>query len=255
MEEASKEPRMRAVRAVSAAFTAALLLVTGSTPALACDLLEICTEGSSPTEPSVSRDRTATWMVGAINAARADAGARRVTRDGSLDDLALGHARRMAKAAGSFHNQEGLRARRAETGETLGENVGVGPDLESVHRAFLGSSSHRHTLLGAAYERIGLGVVRRGGEVYVTQVFATRPGYGYAAPASRPASDVVTRPASRPEGDPVRVRSLAMQRVPPALAPAVARTPSEPGLWVGLSLGALVLATRRIWRLMAPLGR
>jgi uncharacterized protein YkwD len=52
------------------------------------------------------------------------------------------------------------------------ENVGAGPDVAKVHVAFLGSPSHRASLLEGRYSRVGVGVVNGDdGRVYVTHVF------------------------------------------------------------------------------------
>lgn len=54
----------------------------------------------------------------------------------------------------------------------LGENVGVAPDIVSVHRAFMGSPSHRENLLNPRFTHIGTGVAQApNGMWYVAQVF------------------------------------------------------------------------------------
>lgn len=53
----------------------------------------------------------------------------------------------------------------------LGENVGVGADYPSVHSELLASPSHRANLLDRKYRRVGVGLVRRRGQVWVTQIF------------------------------------------------------------------------------------
>ena len=52
----------------------------------------------------------------------------------------------------------------------LGENVGSGGDVHGVHDGFMNSSTHRSAILGN-FERAGMGVVERGGKVWVVQVF------------------------------------------------------------------------------------
>ncbi|MGH2703523.1 MAG: CAP domain-containing protein [Actinomycetota bacterium] len=44
--------------------------------------------------------------------------------------------------------------------QALGENVGVGGDVEALHRAFMDSPGHRTNFLGD-YERVGIGRERR----------------------------------------------------------------------------------------------
>lgn len=57
----------------------------------------------------------------------------------------------------------------------LGENVGRGSTARQVHRAFMGSSTHRSHILSTRYNQIGVGAVRGSDNyLYVTEVFAGR---------------------------------------------------------------------------------
>lgn len=53
----------------------------------------------------------------------------------------------------------------------LGENVGLGETVEAVHQGFMGSASHRATLLAPKYRRVGVGVAWGDGVIYIAQVF------------------------------------------------------------------------------------
>jgi len=56
----------------------------------------------------------------------------------------------------------------------LTENVGRGPDLESIHRAFMDSPSHRANILDPAVTWMGTGhAVSVTGVTYVAVVFAS----------------------------------------------------------------------------------
>ena len=48
--------------------------------------------------------------------------------------------------------------------------VGYGPSVDAVFTELMASASHRDTLLGAAWRKTGVGVVRLGGRVWVTQI-------------------------------------------------------------------------------------
>jgi uncharacterized protein YkwD len=54
---------------------------------------------------------------------------------------------------------------------TCGEIVGVGSGLRPLMRAFLHSKPHRRILLSRTYTRVGIGVVRSDGSVWLTAVF------------------------------------------------------------------------------------
>ncbi|MEZ5170868.1 MAG: CAP domain-containing protein [Acidimicrobiia bacterium] len=53
----------------------------------------------------------------------------------------------------------------------LGENVGVGPSVASLHDALIHSSGHLANILDARFNYIGVGVVKQGGRMWVTQSF------------------------------------------------------------------------------------
>jgi uncharacterized protein YkwD len=55
----------------------------------------------------------------------------------------------------------------------LGENVGYGPSIEAVERAFMNSPGHRANILSPEFNWAGTGVsVSGNGTVFVVQVFA-----------------------------------------------------------------------------------
>lgn len=55
----------------------------------------------------------------------------------------------------------------------IGENVGRGPDIETIHLAFMDSPGHRANILDPAYGWVGTGYARSpDGVVYVAVVFA-----------------------------------------------------------------------------------
>lgn len=57
----------------------------------------------------------------------------------------------------------------------LGENVGMGPSLQSIHNAFMNSPGHRANILSFNYSHMGTGVVKdkTTGYWYVVQEFLT----------------------------------------------------------------------------------
>ena len=52
-----------------------------------------------------------------------------------------------------------------------GENVGYGSTLRGIHRAMMRSNIHRSNILRSGYRRVGIGVVRRNGRYWVTEIF------------------------------------------------------------------------------------
>ena len=58
--------------------------------------------------------------------------------------------------------------------ETLGENVGYGATIASVHRGYMNSSGHRQNILDRRFNYIGVGYAKSGNRVYTVQVFMKR---------------------------------------------------------------------------------
>ena len=64
---------------------------------------------------------------------------------------------------------------------SVGENVGVGYSVQSLHDAFMGSSGHRANIMKATYNRVGIGVVHSGGKIWVTVRFLQGPALSTSA--------------------------------------------------------------------------
>jgi uncharacterized protein YkwD len=92
----------------------------------------------------------------------------------SRDDvrpMAIDHSADMAREERLWHNDEYFtEANRSRLhAGALGENVGYGPTVQSIHDALMASETHRHVLLSGRYTVIGIGVVRSGDRWWVTQ--------------------------------------------------------------------------------------
>jgi len=103
-----------------------------------------------------------------VNQARDANGKGRLSLSDSLSRRAHRHSEEMADSGSLFHSCLDCGKSRSPS---MAENVGVGPNLGAVHNALMDSSGHRSNILGP-YDRVGIGVVRRGDRVWVTQLFA-----------------------------------------------------------------------------------
>lgn len=171
---------------------------------------------------------------------RANAGLHGLAVSGDLVDVARRHAAHMAADGRLFHNPN--LGREVSGWEVVGENVGRGSDVDSIHAALMGSPSHRHNILDARFTQIGVGVEAAGGELWVVQVFR-RPAAA-AAPAPAPAPHVApvanaTAPARAPAPPPPRsttpptttapaTQAVAAPAPQPALRPPVDGLPAGP---------------------------
>jgi uncharacterized protein YkwD len=105
-----------------------------------------------------------------INETRAAEGRRALSLNERLSRIAHRHSKAMASRGTLFHSSC-LSCSIAGDWRKLGENVGYGPDLSSVQGELMASDSHRANILYRKYRRVGVGVVRRGGLTWVTQIF------------------------------------------------------------------------------------
>jgi uncharacterized protein YkwD len=76
------------------------------------------------------------------------------------------------------HTSESALRRRVTNWSTLGENVGVGGTVDSLHAAFMASPAHKDNVLYTSFRHVGIGVVERNGRMWVTVIFEaqTDPG-------------------------------------------------------------------------------
>ena len=98
-------------------------------------------------------------FVDAINQLRASQGLNALSVDANLTDVAQGWAVQMAENDGISHRLD-LRAGITALWKTIGENVGVGPDVTSLMNAFIASPGHYKNLVDPRFTRIGVGSVR-----------------------------------------------------------------------------------------------
>jgi uncharacterized protein YkwD len=88
-----------------------------------------------------------------------------------LSTYAWRHSKRMARENRLFHTQDLYRLVRSYHPTTWGENVGMARYLQVVRRLWMHSSEHRANILKRAFRRVGIGVVKARGSVWVTVIF------------------------------------------------------------------------------------
>jgi len=108
-------------------------------------------------------------LVSKINSSRASSGLSPLETYWDLTDDARAHSTRMMDRGEIYHSQ----SLAGVTGvwQKLGENVGMGVDLNALHSAFMNSPSHRGNILGD-YNYVGVGVkTDETGVSWVTVIF------------------------------------------------------------------------------------
>jgi uncharacterized protein YkwD len=112
-----------------------------------------------------------TQMLQLTNEDRADRERDALSLNEQLSRYATRHSRQMAERGEIFHTPD-LGARLQGVDWSIGgENVGNGPTLAGLQRAFMASKPHRKNILREAFDHTAIGVVESGGSYWVTVIF------------------------------------------------------------------------------------
>ena len=133
--------------------------------AIALVLFVMLVGGAARANATTTAERAVHAM---INEARAQAGVRLLPLSDRLSRIAHRHSAAMANKGTLFHS---CLACSISNFRRLAENVGYGPNRVTVQQEFLANPPHRLNLLNPKFRRVGVGLVRRGGLVWVTQIF------------------------------------------------------------------------------------
>ena len=110
-------------------------------------------------------------FVAAINQSRSAAGLAPLTVHNDLVAGARAHTAEMIPTGTIFHSTSGQLASVTTGWSVLGENVGKGPNVSVLHKAFMESPSHKANILGD-FDRVGVGVALDAeSKMYVTVLF------------------------------------------------------------------------------------
>jgi hypothetical protein len=160
-------------------------------------------------------------FVSLTNSLRASQGLPAYEVDGGLVGKAQGWARTMANAGSIFHSNlpDGISA----DWHRLGENVGMGPDVGSIHQALVNSPGHYANLVDPGFRYVGVGVVNANGTCYVSEAFmelASQPAPSTSAPAAgTPSSDDSPAPAAAHSQSAAAARAESPPPPPPPPPP------------------------------------
>jgi hypothetical protein len=132
-------------------------------------------------------------FLSAINSTRSSAGLPALKMDGGLQSHARKHASDMVAADKIYHSSNSeLQAAAGGGWDKLGENVGRGGTVSSLHKAFLDSASHRANIHGD-YNLVGIGTdTAEDGRLYVTVVFMKKGGSAPATTTTTTAAPTTT---------------------------------------------------------------
>jgi hypothetical protein len=108
-------------------------------------------------------------FIDSINVERAKRGLDRLKVAPDLSDVARSHSAVMARGEHLHHNPSLTSL--VSNWQRLAENVGRGPSVPSLHKAFMDSPGHRANILDGRVTEVGVGVVVKGSTIWVTHVF------------------------------------------------------------------------------------
>lgn len=131
-----------------------------------------------------------------INAERASRGLGALSADADLRNHARAHTQDMMDADQIYHSTSAeLRSAGGSGWSKLGENVGRGGSVSSLHAAFMDSPGHRANILGE-YNYVGIGTGTRDGVLYVTVVFMQKAGAPATTTTTAAPQTTTTAPAA-----------------------------------------------------------
>jgi uncharacterized protein YkwD len=122
-------------------------------------------------------DKVERAFVNRMNAARSSS-IGDLQGDWHLNTVALKHTREMVARNNLYHTPSSVFRWRVTRWSILGENVGVGGSVDSLHKAFMNSPAHRANVLYDSFNRVGVGAIKRDGRMWVTIVFEARSNPG-----------------------------------------------------------------------------
>ncbi|MDQ1396300.1 MAG: hypothetical protein QOG64_1559 [Acidimicrobiaceae bacterium] len=141
----------------------------------------------SPKPATADSQSDAVAFLAALNQVRTSVGVRPLNVDPRLVTMAQGWSDRMA-AAGTISHNPNLAAQGPAGWQLLGENVGMGPDVSSIHDAFVHSPHHYDNMIEPRYNAVGIAVTRANNAIFVTVDFEQNPGAIVTAAQAAPAA-------------------------------------------------------------------
>ena len=106
-----------------------------------------------------------------MNSARVLGGLSKLHLDPELARAARKHTQEMWTRDELYHTPSDKLRRRVTNWTVIGENVGVGGTVDSLHQAFMDSPGHRDNILYTTFRHVGIGVAKKNGRMWVTVIF------------------------------------------------------------------------------------
>ena len=108
-------------------------------------------------------------VLSSLNKDRQDNGRRTLVTHAQAQVKAQAWAEELARSGSLRHST--LPSGITSCWQSLGENVGSGPNVAAIERAYMNSAGHRANIMSHTWNAVGVGHARRGNVVYTVQVF------------------------------------------------------------------------------------
>lgn len=168
-------------------------------------------------------------FVRELNETRVELGLPELTLNAELTELSRVWAAEMAEEGEIFHANP-ISANMTSNWLKLGENVGVGPEVNTLMDAFIDSPTHYQNIIDPEFTHVGVGVVWEGDLMFTTHRFMKLADRSLSTPTtSVPGSSDVpleALPTSSRAGSPV-APPASEQRIA-VLVDAMAKQSTEP---------------------------
>lgn len=132
----------------------------------------------SNTNRCITNNRPEKRFKRLINRERISIGKNRLRLDTELSRVARKHTKAMIDRGTIYHSTAEVLRRRVTRWRVLGENVGVGGTVVSLHDAFVNSPAHLQNILYPTFRFVGVGVKKAKGRMWVTVIFERRKNPG-----------------------------------------------------------------------------
>jgi uncharacterized protein YkwD len=136
--------------------------------ALCTAILLITLIGPTPADAAIRAEHR---MFRLVNRDRHSHGVFALRRSASASRLARRHSRKMAREHQYFDSACLDCIRRNHGWTWIGENAGYATTVRAMNRWFMHSPPHRANILSTHFTRVGIGIVRAGRYVWVTEIF------------------------------------------------------------------------------------
>lgn len=130
---------------------------------------------AAPAAASVANDEAA--FLTKLNQERVKRGLPALVSDSKLAPTSRSWSSNMGSRNRLYHdpNLAAVAASVEPAWRSVGENVGVGYGVQSLHDAFMASTGHRNNVLSSKFNRVGIGVAYAHGKTWVTVRFLQGP--------------------------------------------------------------------------------